>query len=248
MLSSASEQVAADLNCAAYDFFLNITRITVMTKRPGQRVFSEKPSVFRAATFGKNVVISAAGSLMDFADKLTVFEGTKLFDGGGISAVNKFLTPRGYFIGSVNQYYLPSDSFRVIDPQGYDLQLLTENDIRRQLYPYYPGFGNALLYRTVESRKDVLAVIAQSGRTLLGIAGASSDSEVFWQIGVDIIPEFRGKGLGPVLVSTLANEILLRGRIPYYGTWPGNIYSQRTALKSGFLPVWTEMSSDEFRG
>lgn len=44
------------------------------------------------------------------------------------------------------------------------------------------------------------------------------------------------------LTSTLAVEILKRGRVPFYCSAWSNIRSVRNAVKSGFIPAWVELS------
>lgn len=242
-LAAAKKQLAADYVCAPEDFSADVNKVTAAVSAKGQRRFTDKPPAFRAATFGRNTVISAVPELMEAAHELSSIGGTKLFDGSGIAAANGLTAPFGHVIGMISQYYLPSAEFAPKAFGGYDLRLFGEQEILEILYPYYGGYDNALMYGSRGDRRDVLAVCAVSGKEILGMAGASSDSELFWQIGIDVLPEHRGKGLAPILVSTLANEVILRGKIPYYGTWSGNIISQRTALGSGFLPTWTEMCS-----
>lgn len=239
--NAAAVQLAADYNCSPEDFFAEAGKVTLSEAADGQRILTEKPSPFKAATFGKNTVISANSELTEAARELSSIKGTKLFDGSGIAAVNSLTSPHGYVIGMITQYYLPSDDFAPLGFGGYDLRIFGEQEIKDYLYPNFTGYDNALMYHASGNRRDVLAVCAVSGNTVLGMAGASNDSDTFWQIGIDVLPEHRGKGLAPILVSVLANEVIMRGKVPYYGTWSGNIFSQRTAIKSGFLPVWSEM-------
>jgi predicted GNAT family acetyltransferase len=70
------------------------------------------------------------------------------------------------------------------------------------------------------------------------MAGASADGAQMWQIGVDVLPAFRNHGLAAYLVNTLTAAILHRGKIPYYGTAPSNIASQRVAHRAGYAPAW----------
>lgn len=240
-LSAAASQLAADHLCSPDDFFADVNRVTLSEITDGQRHFSETPSPFKAASFGKNTIISANPELYEAANELSAIKGTKLFDGSGIAAANALISPHGYVIGMISQYYLPSADFAPLDYGGFDLRLFGEQEIKEYLYPYCTGFDNALMYYPTKDRRDVLAVCAVSGKNVLGMAGASNDSDDLWQIGIDVLPEHRGKGLAPILVSVLANEIILRGKVPYYGTWSGNIFSQRTAISSGFLPAWSEM-------
>lgn len=60
------------------------------------------------------------------------------------------------------------------------------------------------------------------------------------EIGVDVARDHRGKGFGTLVVQALTREILDRGETPLYGCAADNIRSQRTALASGFLPVYSD--------
>lgn len=75
----------------------------------------------------------------------------------------------------------------------------------------------------------------------MGMAGCSEDAPHWLQIGVDVIPEYRGRGVGAFIVNSLKNEVLRRGDIPFYGTAAANIHSQNIAIKCGFKPVFTEI-------
>ena len=245
---AAAEQLARDLNCTADDFGEAKNTVTSAALNEGRRRFTEKPEFFRTATFGCGAVISTADTVRPFAENLALCDGLSLFDGKGIAMINAGIIPYGHFIGIISQFYLPLTPCRPLDRQGYRLEVVEEREIVSQLYPYYKDFHNALMYSSSGARHDMLAVCAVSGQIVLGMAGASNDSDMFWQIGIDILPQFRGKGLGAILVSTLANEVFRRGAVPYYGTWPGNIASHKTAVKSGFRPAWTEMFSTPLPG
>lgn len=64
-----------------------------------------------------------------------------------------------------------------------------------------------------------------------------------WQIGVDVLPEYRRQGIASVLTSTLTKEIISRDKVPFYCTAWSNIRSVRNAIKSGFVPAWVEMTA-----
>ena len=51
------------------------------------------------------------------------------------------------------------------------------------------------------------------------------------------------KGIGTTLVKLLKNEILKRGKIPFYGTAESHFHSQNIAINSGFFPAWAELYS-----
>lgn len=74
-----------------------------------------------------------------------------------------------------------------------------------------------------------------------GMAGASADGQYLWQIGINVVPESAGKGLAVELVKQLKEEIIRRGKVPFYGTSESHTISQTVGLKSGFVPAWTEI-------
>ena len=57
----------------------------------------------------------------------------------------------------------------------------------------------------------------------------------------NVMPEAEGLGIGSMLVAVLKNEILKRGKLPFYGTSMSHIASQRVALGAGFVPMWAEL-------
>ena len=105
---------------------------------------------------------------------------------------------------------------------------------------YLPEWGNALYAPRRE--RDVLAVGAYDGDRLIGLAGCSADCETMWQIGVDVLPEYRRRGAGSAVTARLALETLDRGKVPFYCCAWSNIRSARNAIRSGFRPAWAELT------
>lgn len=81
------------------------------------------------------------------------------------------------------------------------------------------------------------------GDTIMGMAGCSEDAPSWLQIGVDVIPEYRSKGIGIYLVSLLKNKILEWDDIPFYGTSLSNYHSWNIVLNCGFRPSWLEIGA-----
>ena len=63
------------------------------------------------------------------------------------------------------------------------------------------------------------------------------------RIGVDVLPEYRRKGIASALTSRLALEVLARGKVPFYCAAWCNIKSVRNAIRSGFRPAWVAMTA-----
>ena len=91
----------------------------------------------------------------------------------------------------------------------------------------------------------MLGVGAYDKGGLIALAGASADCDSMWQIGIDVLPEYRTCGIGSALTARLALEILKRGKIPFYCAAWSNLKSVRNALRSGFRPTWVEMTAKQ---
>ena len=94
-------------------------------------------------------------------------------------------------------------------------------------------------YDNESKRSEVLAAVAYDDAKVAGIACASADSGTMWQIGVDVLPEYRGKEIAVKLVNMITVETLNRGVVPYYTTDCANVNSQKVAVKSGYIPAWS---------
>lgn len=77
----------------------------------------------------------------------------------------------------------------------------------------------------------------------VAMVGMSDDSPIMRQIGIDVLPAFRGAGIASVLVRDAARLTLAEGYLPFYGTSPSHMLSQRVALNAGLVPTWWEYVS-----
>lgn len=224
MMSTVYNQLAIDYNCNADDFEKDGIIFTVAEKYDGRRAMPFITPRLEIVTFGRAVIVNASHNIMSYAKK-------KLQDKSNYEVLN---SPIVY---GVNPYYLPDvDNIMVIENNNYEFKLI-DNDI--QNYYTYKGLHNALQYNENSERPEVLAAIAYDNKKLIGIACASADSKTMWQIGVDVLPEYRGNGIAVKLVNMLTIETLNRGIVPYYTTDNANINSQRVAVKAGYFPAWS---------
>ena len=144
--------------------------------------------------------------------------------------------------GQVKQSIDEDNNVQRIDA-GLRIQWFEQKDIQ----PLYgrEEFPNALCDGFKPERPDVLAVGAMHEGQIIGLAGCSADTKLFWQIGIDVLPEWRGKRIATLLVKLLKNEVFRRGAIPFYGTSLSNMGSWHVALGSGFYPAWVEIATKE---
>jgi GNAT superfamily N-acetyltransferase len=161
-----------------------------------------------------------------------------LFETPNLHVLNDALMEKGQKICFMAEYFLPDENaLRPLDC-AYELRILTQDNFADL---YLPEWSNALCER--RKHLDVLGVGAYDNGKLVALAGCSADCDTMWQIGIDVLPEYRRQGVASALTSRLAIEILERGKVPFYCAAWCNIKSVRNAIKSGFRPAWVEMTA-----
>ena len=237
MLAAVQAQLAIDLNCTVDDLNGEQDRIifTRAKENPGRRPFPRGERHFEILTMGRAIIVSASPEILAIVRPA-------LEDKDRDEA---FSMP---FVYGPGIYYLPDlDRIEPLPaPAGFSFTLAEREDIPA-LYQL-EGFKNAISCSASALRPDVLAVTAELGGQIVGMAGASIDCARLWQVGMDVRPAHRGHGLAAYLVNRLTLEILRRGYIPYYGTSVANIPSQRTARRAGYYPAWICAYKGRFEG
>ena len=237
ILAAAIRQSAIDLGCQPGDFARKEPVIVTSGISPDARKYLTQPYAAYLVSYGSNIVASVSPELrkivQDYLDKYPLVH---TFEPPHLHVLHKALKPLGFGVGTTLEYWLPdADSVRTLDC-GYELRVLGQKDFAEL---YRPEWSNALCEKRAEL--DVLGVGAYDGETLVGLAGCSADCADMWQIGVDVLPAYRRKGIASAVTSRLAMEILNRGKIPFYCCAWCNLASARNAVSSGFRPAWVEM-------
>lgn len=81
------------------------------------------------------------------------------------------------------------------------------------------------------------AALFESGEPI-AIGGVFSAAGMH-EIGVDVVRAWRGQGLGGQIVAAAARLIIERDGIPVYFCAATNVRSHRTALSTGFMPLFS---------
>jgi GNAT superfamily N-acetyltransferase len=230
-------QLAVDYNCTPSDFQIKENIITIPAWNEGRRNYS--PDIFlQMVTCGLNTVIMADECLHEFLQEwIKEKEGHHLFELDNLLILNEELKRYGYQLDPTHHMFLPCTEVR--EEKCIQVKWLYDSEINS----FYndPRFPNAISYpEPCPVRPDRIVVIAYDGDAIMGMAGCSEDAPHWQQIGIDVLPEYRSKGVGSYLVTLLKNKIIEMGDIPFYGTAAANIQSQNIALKSGFRPAWVE--------
>jgi len=237
----AMQQSAVDLNCEARDFVGTENRVVISKLHDRRKKYIKSPNFCKFVCYGYAVVASVDKKIEDFIGNFIKDRiGFRCFEGYGI--LSKEFIKYNKQIGTV-EYYLPDlNKSRITNPD-FDVKIYIEDEIRR----FYSDdrFHMALGYFPENSdRRDVIAVAGyDSDKKIMGIAGASNDADKMWQVGIDVMPEFRNRGVAAVLVSIITDEILKKNIIPFYGTAWSHIASKNVAVNSGYKPAWVELSA-----
>lgn len=237
----ALQQSAYDSNCSPEDFLKTENVVTISQKHHLARKYLDLPLSCDLVSYGSNIVAQASPEIMplikQYIDRYPV---EHCFETPNLHVLDEMLRPFGQKICFMAEYFLPDvDAVRAL-PCDYELRILHQEDFSEL---YLPQWSNALC----EKRKhlDVLGVGAYDGEELIGLAGCSADCEEMYQIGIDVLPEYRRKGIASALTSRLALEILALGKVPFYCAAWCNIKSVRNAIRSGFRPAWVAMTAKD---
>ncbi len=238
ILQVALQQSAYDSGCMPEDFLGSENKIVLSRKHERARKYLELPFDCDLTSYGSCIVCSVSEELRE-----TVWQYVKkypvehCFETPNLVVLQESLQKFDRNVCFMAEYFLPDVTKLKPLPCSYELRFLSPADFADC---YIPQWGNALC----EKRKqlDVLALAAYDKGRMIGMAGCSADCETMWQIGIDVLPEYRRKGIAAALTSTLAVEVLGRGIVPFYCCAWSNLKSARNAIKSGFKPAWVQLT------
>ena len=234
----AMKQSAKDIGCRAEDFFRDDNIVVPLVLGSDAKRYYKLPIGCNFISYGNNVVAASTDECIKVVeDYISKFEFYHCFETPNMRWLNEHLEPLGMTVCFMAEYYLPDVNLLQEMNCQYELQVLEQTDFSEL---YLPEWSNALC--SDRKQLDVLGVGAYDGDKLIGLSGCSADANEMWQIGVDVIPEYRRKGIASAITSRLALEILKRNKVPFYCSAWSNIRSARNAIKSGFIPSWAEMT------
>ena len=232
-------QSAVDLCADASDFEKSENVVVTSHESDGARRYLKLPFSCQLVSYGNNVVASVSPEYKEITENyINKYPVEHLFETPHLHVLNEALMKKGQKICFMAEYFLPDvNVLRPLDCP-YELRILEQKDFADL---YLPEWSNALC----KDRKhlDMLGVGTYDGDKLVGLAGCSADCDTMWQIGIDMLPEYRRQGIASALTSRLAIEILNRGKVPFYCVAWSNVKSVRNAIKSGFRPAWVEMTA-----
>lgn len=238
ILQIAMQQSAIDANCNTEDFLRTDNVIVLSKEHPSARRYLKLPHVCNLISYGSNIVATISEEFETIVNEyISKYSVEHCFETPNMHILNDAFEEKGYRVCFMAEYFLPDVNVLRELPCNFECKVLTQEDFKDL---YTEQWSNTLS----QSRKDldVLGVGAYDNGKLIGLAGCSADCDTMWQIGVDVIPQYRRQGIAASLTSKLAIEILQRGKVPFYCCAWSNVKSARNAIKSGFRPAWVEMT------
>lgn len=239
ILQIALHQSAVDANCRAEDFLSEENVIVTSSANPCARKYLTLPFDCNLISYGTNIVASInekyRQTVLEYTNRFPV---EHCFETPNLHVLNDALQKEHLRICFMAEYFLPDlNHLKALDCP-YEWRILHPSDFDGL---YTDQWSNALCKKRREL--DVLGIGAYDGTKLIGLAGCSADCETMWQIGIDVLGNYRRQGVAACLTSRLALEILARGKVPFYCAAWSNVKSVRNAIKSGFRPAWVELTA-----
>lgn len=238
ILDIAMQQSAYDTNAKASDFLMDTNVFVKSGIGPLARKYYKEPIACNLVSYGNNIVASVKDEYREIVESyLSKYEFYHCFETPNMHWLDERMKENGYRVCFMAEYFLPDVNALKRRECNYQLKVLEQKDFANL---YLPVWSNALC----EDRRqlDVLGVGAYDNGKLIGLAACSADCDDMWQIGVDVLPEYRRQGIASSLTSNLAIEIMDRRKVPFYCCAWSNLKSVKNALRSGFVPGWVEMT------
>ena len=235
-------QLAIDYCCSPEDVLDGQNHFTEHRFIKGRRRYHEKEDCYlKLVLVNGKILFTGRKDIVEWCRENYSEKGSEWFlEVKNMRKLNERFAQDGYLIGMAHPFYI-SETVSEVDTKGYDIKWYRGKEIEqfRDDGRFYEAFTFC------ETAPDIIGVAAIKDGVILGMAGASLDSPLMWQIGINVEPAGRRLGIGKILVSLLKNDILESGHLPYYGTSMGYIASQKVALGAGFIPAWAELVTDK---
>ena len=237
-----SKQIALDYCCTVSDVIDGINHFTEYSFSEGRRVFQERSDCFlKIAVINGKLLFTGNKDIIVWCRKKYSDYGAEWFmEAKNMHILNNRLYQSGYRIETMHPYYI-SETISEVCTDDYEIHWYFNDEIEQ--FRGDKRFNEAFAF--CPKAPDVIGVSAIISGEIIGMAGASMDSDNMWQIGINTDRNYRKAGIGKMLVALLKNHLLSKGILPYYGTSVSHLASQRLAIGTGFLPEWVELYTEK---
>ena len=241
IFSLVASQLALDYSMPTSFLLDKENHFSLYTPQEGRRAFEDNPDLFlKMAVFnGKIVATGKAEAIEGIKEIVGKRRGDWIFDCGSLERILNFLKEKERRVELLHPFLVKGKKSNN-QYEGINYRVLEKEDIA--FYKDNDDFSEAFAFDP-NAPDEVGVEIIENG-VVVSVSGASADSPLMWQIGINTKSEFSGKGYGKAAVDILSDIVLDRGKIPYYGTAFSHLSSMGIALASSFRPLWTELISN----
>lgn len=236
------KQLALDYCCTYSDVADDKNHFTEYTKLDGRRRFDDSEDcALKVVAVNSKLLFTGEKQFVDACkEKFENCSGSWFMDVGNFRELELILEKGGYRLKTAHPFFIPRND-DVLCTDGFEIRKYNQNEIME--FKGDERFDEAFCFD--EDSPDMLGVAAVIDGEIVGMAGASADSPLLWQIGINVSKEFEGRHIGSTLVSVLKRDIMEMGLLPYYGTSVSNLASQHVAASAGFEVAWVELLSEK---
>lgn len=231
-------QFALDYNVDGGEWITDKIHLSPVRVLEGARIHVKHDTFFKAAIIMGKAYVMADEKMHPWVKEILAEEPPEWWcDFKNLKKLESELNKYGREIFDTHIYFLPSEEPTMERPR-FAIKWFEKEELEQ--------FRNDKRFNTYSlsfspTQPDVLAVVAYDKKEPIAMAGCSEDGAYLWQIGVDCVAGYEGRGLAGNLVTLLKQEIIARGKVPYYGTAESHAISRNVAIGSGFLPAWCEI-------
>ena len=237
IINTAKVQLLRDFSCTEADFAAKDTIINKNIPFEGRRIYKSDGCFVKILCFMGKIIVSCDENMIPFFENwLRGKTSAWLFQYDKLKELERELNKHGHTIADIHEYYLPTGNADT-KPMNYALRWFDQQSI----FQFETDDRITESFAFDKNHPDMIAVGAYDGENLMGMAGASCDGEDLWQIGIDVFPPYKGRGIGSNLTRELKEAILAKNKVPFYGTVQSHMISKSVAIKAGFMPAWSEL-------
>lgn len=231
-----SAQFALDYHCKPEDFLNSDTLVTEYAFHQEARKRAEN-GILSILSYRGKLVITAAPELKAWCEETLAkhISAEWAFEADSLIRIDKKLAEFGYGIDQTHIFFAP----RSPAPDAvYPVKMLGKSEIAALKSD--ERIDEAFLFE--DYIEDVLgaACYGEDGE-LFAVAGATANSTLMWEMGINSFAE--GRGYAKATLAALTNAILKLGKVPFYGTALSHLASQNLALRVGLFPTFAELTT-----
>jgi len=187
-----------------------------------------------AVRFGERALVVTQAEWVErvrpIVDPLTADE---LFSVFGAYELSRVTLPEGYGIWGPSWFYVADERSFTGGPDARTVRLSPEQ----------MGGVDTEVFWHCASGEGVVGFGIYEGDRLVALATVRPDERAVWEVGIDVAPDVKTRGLGRAVFGAAGRWILEQGRLVLGTTAPWNIPSARTMRSLGLRMVLSSLIS-----